>query len=103
MIMSAGIGTGIMTKLVRNHSHWGAFLAEVEEGRIVGVRPFEHDTDPSPLIAAVPAGVHSPVRIAQPMVREGWLSQRPGHGTDHGEGRGREPFVPVSWDRAFEF
>ena len=24
-------------KLVRNHSHWGAFLAEVEDGRVVGV------------------------------------------------------------------
>ena len=44
------------TKLVRNHSHWGAFLAEVEDGRVVGVRPFEHDPDPSPLIEAVPDG-----------------------------------------------
>jgi biotin/methionine sulfoxide reductase len=88
----------IMTRLVRNHSHWGAFSVEVEEGRIVGVRPFERDTDPSPLIEAVPAGVHSQVRVARPMVREGWLAQRP----DNREGRGREPFVPVSWERAFE-
>ena len=48
-----------MTKLVRNHSHWGAFLAEVEDGRVVGVRPFERDPDPSPLIEAIPAAVHS--------------------------------------------
>ena len=87
-----------MTKLVRNHSHWGAFLAEVEGNRVVGVRPFEHDPDPSPLIDAVPAAVHSQVRVAQPMVREGWLANGPGGG----EGRGREPFVPVSWDRAFD-
>ena len=46
--------------LVRNHSHWGAFLAEVEDGRVVGVRPFEHDPDPSHLIEAIPGGVHSP-------------------------------------------
>ena len=32
------------------------------------------------------------------MVREGWLK----HGGGHGEGRGREPFVPVSWDRALD-
>ena len=32
------------------------------------------------------------------MVREGWLK----HGRGHGEGRGREPFVPVSWDRALD-
>ena len=87
-----------MTKLVRNHSHWGAFLAEVEEGRVVGVRPFERDPDPSPLIEAIPAAVHSKARIAQPFVREGWLKAGPGHG----EGRGREPFVPVPWERALD-
>lgn len=84
--------------LVRHHSHWGAFLAEVDGGRIVGVRPFERDPDPSPLIDAIPQSVHSQARIAQPMVREGWLK----HGRGHGEGRGREPFVPVSWDRALD-
>ncbi len=87
-----------MTKLVRNHSHWGAFLAEVEDGRVVGVRPFERDPDPSPLIEAMPAAVHSKTRVAQPIVREGWLKAGPGHG----EGRGREPFVPVSWERALD-
>src|SRR4029079_4264128 len=75
-------------QLVRNHSHWGAFLAEVEGGRIVGVRPFEKDPDPSHLINAIPESVHSKSRITQPMVREGWLK----HGGGHGEGRGREPF-----------
>jgi biotin/methionine sulfoxide reductase len=85
-------------KLVRNHSHWGAFLAEVEDGRVVGVRPFERDPDPSPLIEAIPAAVHSRTRVAQPCVREGWLKAGPGHG----EGRGREPFVPVSWERALD-
>jgi biotin/methionine sulfoxide reductase len=85
-------------KLVRNHSHWGAFLAEVQDGRVVGVRPFEYDPDPSPLIEAVPAAVHSSTRIAQPMVREGWLAR----GQDHGEGRGRERFVQVSWERALD-
>jgi biotin/methionine sulfoxide reductase len=84
------------TKFVRNHSHWGAFTAEVENGQIVGVRPFEHDPDPSPLIEAVSTAVHSPTRIAQPMVREGWLARGPGRG----DGRGRERFVQVSWERA---
>lgn len=85
-------------QLVRNHSHWGSFLAEVEGGRIVGVRPFEHDPDPSHLIDAIPAAVHSQMRIAQPMVREGWLKQPKGSG----RGRGRECFVPVSWERALD-
>jgi biotin/methionine sulfoxide reductase len=84
--------------LVRNHSHWGAFLAEVECGRVVGVRPFERDPDPSHLINAIPAGVHSKSRIAQPMVREGWLK----HGPGSSKSRGREPFVAVSWDQALD-
>jgi biotin/methionine sulfoxide reductase len=87
-----------LVRLVRNHSHYGAFQAEVRDGRVVGVRPFEHDPDPSPLLNAIPAAVHSDIRIAQPMVREGWLAQRPGHSA----GRGREPFVPVSWERVLD-
>lgn len=85
-------------RLVPNHAHWGPFLAEVEDGRIVGVRPFEHDPEPSPIIEAIPDAVHSPNRIAQPMVREGWLA----HGAGSGTGRGREEFVPVSWEHALD-
>src|SRR5438105_2139076 len=62
------------SKWVPNHSHWGTFLAEVRDGRFVGVRPFPRDPDPSPLIEAMPAAVYSPTRIAQPMVREGFLA-----------------------------
>jgi biotin/methionine sulfoxide reductase len=83
-------------RVVRHHAHWGAFLAEVEAGRVVGVRPFERDPDPSPLLDAIPAAVHAATRIDRPMVRQGWLA----HGPGRGEGRGREPFVPVTWDRA---
>jgi biotin/methionine sulfoxide reductase len=83
---------------VRNHSHWGAFTAVVEDGRVIGVKPFELDPDPSRLIDAIPAAVHSETRIAQPMVRKGWLE----HGPGNGAGRGHEPFVPVSWDRALD-
>jgi biotin/methionine sulfoxide reductase len=83
-------------QLVGHHSHWGAFLAEVDDGRIVGVRPFERDPDPSRLIEAIPASVHSPARVAEPMIRQGYLAG------DGGKGRGREPFVPVPWDRALD-
>lgn len=86
------------SRFVPHHSHWGAFQAEVNGGRVVGVRPFPRDPDPSPLIEAVPAAVHSPTRIARPMVREGFLARGPGGG----EGRGREPFMPVTWERALD-
>ncbi|MBT3809422.1 MAG: hypothetical protein HOF99_07990, partial [Rhodospirillaceae bacterium] len=68
-----------MTKPLRRHSsHWGAFTAEVDEGRIVGVRPFEKDPDPSPLISSMPDAVYDESRVAQPMIRKGWLDHGPG-------------------------
>ena len=85
-------------KLVPHHSHWGAFLAEVVEGRFVGVRPFPRDPDPSPLIEAMPAAVYAPTRIAAPMVREGFLARR----SASRDRRGREAFVQVSWERALD-
>jgi biotin/methionine sulfoxide reductase len=83
-------------KLVPHHSHWGAFSAVVEAGRVVGALPFPLDPDPSPLLEAIPAAVHSPTRIARPMVRAGWFEG----GRDNGAARGREPFVPIDWERA---
>ena len=81
------------------HSHWGAFVAEVEDGRLVGVKPFERDPHPSPMIEAWPEMVTSPTRVRRPMVREGYLAGGPGR---DGRGRGRERFVPVSWDKALD-
>lgn len=85
-------------QLFRNHSHWGAFSAEVKDGRITGVRPFEHDRNPCDLINAIPASIHSETRISQPMVREGWLRNGPGPS----DRRGRDRFVPIDWDRALD-
>jgi biotin/methionine sulfoxide reductase len=85
-------------QLVQHHSHFGAFQAEVDNGRMVGVRPFERDPDPSPLIEALPEAVYSKTRVMRPMVREGYLA----HGPGSRAGRGRERFVPVSWERALD-
>jgi biotin/methionine sulfoxide reductase len=74
-------------------SHWGTFLADVDAGAVVDVRPDHRDPDPSPMLQNIPRSLRHPARIARPMVRAGWL--------DHGPGpdgrRGAEPFVPVSW------
>jgi biotin/methionine sulfoxide reductase len=85
-------------QLVQHHSHFGAFQAEVDDGRMVGVRPFARDPDPSPLIEAFPEAVYSKTRVMRPMVREGYLA----HGPESRTGRGRERFVPVSWERALD-
>jgi biotin/methionine sulfoxide reductase len=50
-------------------AHWGAFSALVENGRVVGCEPFAQDAAPSPMLAAIPEMVHSPLRIARPAIR----------------------------------
>ena len=80
-------------------NHWGIFDVEVEDGKVVGTRPFERDPHPSPLAAAVPSAVNSRSRILHPMVRQGWLEH--GHRSDTSK-RGVEPMVQVSWDQALD-
>jgi biotin/methionine sulfoxide reductase len=84
-------------RLVRTASHWGAFWVQVQDGRAVGVKPFEKDGHPSPLAQSQVAAVYDRSRIDRPYVRKGFL--------DHGASgdrtkRGAEPFVPVEWDTA---
>jgi biotin/methionine sulfoxide reductase len=78
-------------------SHWGAFTAVVEGDRVVRCEPFLRDPSPSPMLAAIPAMVHSPLRVARPAVRAGWLKDR--EGSDRSK-RGREAFVEIGWDEA---
>jgi biotin/methionine sulfoxide reductase len=77
--------------------HWGAFTAVVEAGRVVRCEPFALDPAPSPMLAAIPAMVHSDLRVARPAVREGWLRDR--EASDR-ERRGAERFIEVGWDVA---
>ena len=78
-------------------SHWGAFTAVVAGDRVVRCEPFARDPAPSPMLDAIPAMVHSDLRVARPAVREGWLKGR--MQSDRSR-RGREAFVEVGWDEA---
>ncbi|NKB59123.1 MAG: molybdopterin guanine dinucleotide-containing S/N-oxide reductase [Alphaproteobacteria bacterium] len=84
---------------VRHSSHWGAFSAEVRDGRVVGVTPFEADPNPSPILQAMPEALYHDCRVAEPMIRKSWLENGPG---SNREARGGEPFVAVPWDRALD-
>lgn len=86
----------MVSTLVPHACHWGAFQAEVEDGRLIGVRPFAHDPAPTDLIEAWPEMVYSPQRVARPFVRRGYLAD------DGGRGRGEDNFVAVPWDEALD-
>jgi biotin/methionine sulfoxide reductase len=73
-------------------AHWGAYTALVENGRVIGCEPFARDPAPSNMLEAIPAMVHSPLRIARPAIREGWREGK--------ERTGNDRFQEVSWDEA---
>ena len=78
-------------------THWGAYRAVVRDGRLTALHGFEEDLDPSPIADGMLDTLNDPCRIAEPMVRKGWLER--GAGSDRSK-RGAEPFVAVSWDEA---
>src|SRR5215472_6848724 len=75
-------------------AHWGAFTALVEDGRVIGCEPFARDPAPSHMLEAIPAMVHSPLRIARPAIRDGWREGKPRTGAD--------TFREVGWDEALD-
>ena len=84
-------------------SHWGAFKAEVKEGKLINTIPFHDNETTSPMVSMWPDLVYSRTRIKQPMVRKGFLDGMSKSSREFGKGkRGEEPFVAVSWDQAIE-
>ncbi|MCA9862867.1 MAG: molybdopterin-dependent oxidoreductase, partial [Thermomicrobiales bacterium] len=84
-----------MALQVQSHSsHWGAFDAITDAGKLIEIRPFAGDPDPSPLLGNIRTGAQGAARITQPMVRRGWLEDGPGPDAR----RGSDPWTPVSWD-----
>ncbi len=84
---------------VPHSSHWGAFEATVEDGRVVAVKPASGDPDPSPILPGIGEALTADVRVAAPSIRRGWLEHGPGVSSDR---RGSEEFVEVSWELALD-
>ncbi len=85
---------------VRTATHWGVFDISVDQGgAITKVEPYADDPDPSDIGQNLRDAVTDRTRVSQPMVRQGWLKHGP---RLDGGGRGAEPFVPVSWERALD-
>ena len=85
------------TETFLTSSHWGPGMAEVSDGRLIGVRPHPDDADPSRINENISEGLHGGARVRRPAVRQGYLQRGPLGGS--GE-RGAEPFIEVSWDKA---
>ena len=82
-----------------SRSHWGVFEPVLADGRVVDIRPFAQDADPSPLLHSILDALNHRSRVMRPAVREGWLKGGPGAAhTD----RGRDRYVEVRWDDALD-
>lgn len=79
-----------------NSSHWGTFDAVVDGDRVVEIRPFAEDPNPSPLLGNIADGIRSRARVTQPMARAGWLENGPGPDAR----RGADEWVALEWDEA---
>lgn len=80
-------------------SHWGVAKVYVNGGKIERLEPAEFDASPSLQLESYARQPYNEARIRYPMVRKSFLEKGYKAG---GQGRGSEPFVRVSWDKAIE-
>ena len=80
----------------RTTFHWGTYDVETERGEVVASLPIAADPDPSPIADNLKGSLRNKLRIPTPMVRAGYLKSK----ENSENSRGREPFVPVSWEYA---
>lgn len=78
-------------------SHWGAYTAVIQDGKLIDCEPFARDSAPSSILKSMPGMMQSALRINKPAVRKGWLERR--QGSDR-TARGSDAFVEVSWETA---
>jgi len=77
-------------------THWGTYRVTTDNGVLTAVEPVEWDRNPSKIGFSMPGAVQGNSRVRRPAVRLGYLQGKPANR----EGRGKEPFVEVSWEQA---
>lgn len=88
----------LKTSTRRSHnSHYGAFFGEWSNDRLV-ITPHPVDPHPNRIIQNFSDALRHKARIAQPMVRRGWLEDGPGKD----KRRGRDEFIAMPWDQVLD-
>ena len=92
-------------------SHWGSYYAEIENNKLIGMRPYEEDKDPSMIANGLIDAIDDDLRIKVPHIRKGYLREIRKEilnkkisitGKRSREKRGLDSFVEVSWEEALE-
>lgn len=92
-------GSVLTDGVVMNACHWGFGPVHVKGGRIERFEAFNKDQASSLLMQSAAQQPYNRARIRYPMVRKSFLEKGYKAG---GQGRGAEPFVRVSWEKAAE-
>ncbi|KMZ49233.1 biotin sulfoxide reductase [Helicobacter pylori] len=91
---------GVFEKVesIPHATHFGPFIAKVQNGVIRDIVPQKSDYNPTMMLKAMVDRVYSDSRVKYPCVRKSFLENK----KNHKELRGREEFVCVSWDVALD-
>ena len=79
-------------------THWGTYKFSVDENNKIKLDNWELDSSPTEFGLGLADAANDELRIKQPHVRKGWLENN----CKSDGNRGRDSYIPVSWDEAFE-
>ncbi|QQK74715.1 molybdopterin-dependent oxidoreductase [Salicibibacter cibarius] len=79
-------------------THWGSYQVKIRNEVVENVQASRKDSNPSFIGELLYDITDSDYRIAQPMVRAGYLKGD----ANHRQSRGKDSFVPVSWEEGLD-
>ena len=79
-------------------THWGTYKFSVDENNKIKLDNWELDSSPTEFGLGLVDAANDKLRIKQPYVRKGWLDNN----CKSDGNRGRDDFIPISWEKAFE-
>ena len=79
-------------------THWGTYSFSRDANKKIKLANWNLDSSPTKFGLGLADAANDSLRITQPFVRKGWLENK---GKSDGK-RGKDDFIPISWDKAFE-
>ena len=79
-------------------THWGTYKFFKDKNKKIKLKNFKQDPSPNDYGIGLAEAATDNLRIKQPHVRKGWLDNP----LDSDGKRGKDKFIPISWDKAFE-
>ena len=79
-------------------THWGTYSFSKDANKKIKLANWNLDSSPTKFGLGLADAANDSLRITQPFVRKGWLENK---GKSDGK-RGKDDFIPISWDKAFE-